>query len=176
LLRLMQRMLNHEETIMTGSFARHAALAVVVAGSFIITAGAVASPRPVAEIKLKPQESRSKLTPERPPLFGDFLASGDGTGSGALAGRIKWDLYENQSRDGRHPAWFRGTLEHNGHQYPFEIIGVYTQDPSNPSRWQISGAIAFDDTRLLGTLNAPITGAYEANTNSARYTVWVDGK
>jgi len=73
----------YEETIMTGSFARHAALAVMVAGSFIMTAGAVASPRPVAEIKLKPQESQSKLTPERPPLFGEFLASGDGRLRGA---------------------------------------------------------------------------------------------
>jgi hypothetical protein len=161
---------------MTRSFARHAALAVVVAANFIMAAGAVASPRPIAELKLQPQESQPKLIPERPPLFGDFLASGDGRGSGALAGRIKWDLYEDQSRDARHPAWFRGTLERQGHQYPFEIIGVYTPDPSAPGRWQISGAIAFDDSRLLGTLHAPITGTFDGSTNSARYTVWVDGK
>jgi hypothetical protein len=161
---------------MAGSLVRHATGILVAACGLMIAAHAVASPRPVAELKLKPQESQSKLTPERPPLFGEFLASGDGSGSGTLAGRIKWDLYEDQSREARHPAWFRGILEHNGHQYPFEIIGVYTQDPSDPARWQISGVIAFDDTRLLGTLNAPITGAYQANTNSARYTVWVDGK
>jgi hypothetical protein len=161
---------------MAGSFPRHAARALVVAGSFIITAGALASPRPIAELKLQRQESQPKLTPERPPLFGDFLASGDGRGSGALAGRIKWDLYEDQSRDARHPAWFRGALERDGRRYPFEIIGVYTPDPSDPSRWRISGAIAFDDTRLLGTLHAPITGTFEGSTNSARYTVWVDGK
>ena len=63
---------------MTRSFARHAALAVVAAANFIMVAGAVASPRPIAELKLQPQESQPKLTPERPPLFGDFLASGDG--------------------------------------------------------------------------------------------------
>jgi hypothetical protein len=161
---------------MAGSLAHLAMPSLAIAGGLTIAANAVASPRPIAELKLKPQESQSKLTPERPPLFGEFLASGDGSGSGALAGRIKWDLYEDQSRDTRHPAWFRGSLERNGHQYPFEIIGVYTQDPSDPARWQISGVIAFDDTRLLGTLNAPITGAYQANTNSAKYTVWVDGK
>jgi hypothetical protein len=160
---------------MAVSFARHAALAVVVVGSFIMAAGAVASPRPIAELKLQRQESQPKLTPEAPPLFGDFLGSGDGRGSGALAGRIKWDLYETHQRT-RHPAWFRGTLDRDGRQYPFEIVGVYTPDPADPARWRISGAIAFDDTRLLGTLHAPITGTFDANTNSARYTVWVDGK
>jgi hypothetical protein len=161
---------------MAGSFPRHAARALVVAGSFVIAAGAVASPRPVAELKLQPQESQPKLSPEKPPLFGDFLASGGGRGSGALAGRLKWDLYEDQSRDARHPAWFRGTLERDGPRYPFEIIGVYTPDPAHPGRWRISGAIAFDDTRLLGTLHAPITGTFDGSANSARYTVWVDGK
>ena len=60
---------------MTGSFARHAALGVVIAGSFIVAAGAFASPRPIAELKTQRQESQPKLIPERPPLFGDFLAS-----------------------------------------------------------------------------------------------------
>jgi len=159
---------------MSGSFTRHTACTLVVASSLTIATHALASPRPIAELRLKPQESQSKLTPERPPLFGEFLASGDGRGSGALAGRIKWDLYEDQSKDARHPAWFRGTLERNGRQYPFEIMGIYTPDPSVPARWRISGAIAFDDTRLLGTLHAPITGTFDANASSARYTVWVD--
>ena len=36
--------------------------------------------------------------------------------------------------------------------------------------------LAFDDSHLLGTLHAPITGTFDGSTNSARYTVWVDGK
>jgi len=159
---------------MTVSFTRRAACALVVAGSFITTADALASPRPIAELKL--QASQSKRTSDKPPLFGDYLASGDGSGSGALSGRIQWDLYEDQSRDDRHPAWFRGVFERDGHRYPFEIIGVYTPDPKNSGRWRISGAITFDDIKLLGTLHAPITGTFEANTSSARYTVWVDSK
>ncbi len=161
---------------MTVSFSHRSACALVVAGSFITAAGALASPQSIAELKLQRQESQSKRISDKPPLFGDYLASGDGRGSGALSGRIQWDLYEDQSRDARHPAWFRGTLERDGRRYPFEIIGVYTPDPSDPARWRISGAIAFDDTRLLGTLHAPITGTFEGSTNSARYTVWVDGK
>jgi hypothetical protein len=165
-----------KENLMASSFARCGAVAVLAAGSLIMTSGAIATPRSIAEIKLKRQEAQSKLTPERSPLFGEFLASGDGRGSGALAGRIKWDLYEDQSHDNRHPAWFRGTLERDGRQYPFEIVGVYTPDPSDPARWHLSGAIAFDDSRLLGALHAPITGTFEASTDSARYTVWLDGK
>src|SRR6266849_3486016 len=125
---------------MTVSFSHRSACALVVAGSFITAAGALASPQSIAELKLQRQESQSKRIFDKPPLFGDYLASGDGRG------------------------------------YPFEIIGVYTPDPSDPARWRISGAIAFDDTRLLGTLHAPITGTFEGSTNSARYTVWVDGK
>jgi hypothetical protein len=161
---------------MAGSFACNAARALVFAGSFIIAAGATASPRAVAELTLQRQPSHPKWIPEKPPLFGDYLASGDGSGSGALAGRLEWDLYEDESRDDRHPAWLRGVIERDGRRYPFEIIGVYTPDPADRRRWRISGAIAFDDARLLGALHAPITGAFEASTNSARYTVWVDGK
>jgi hypothetical protein len=175
LLRLIFQPEFKREALMSGSFTRHAALAVIVAGNFIMTTGAVATPRPLAELKLQRQEAQPKLIPEQPPLFGEYLGSGDGRGSGALAGRIKWDLYETHTPT-RHPAWFRGTLERDGRQYPFEIIGVYTPDPSDSARWRISGVIAFDDTRLLGRLHAPLTGTFEANTNSARYTVWVDGK
>jgi hypothetical protein len=93
---------------MTLSLAHQAVRAVVVAGGFMITADAVGAPRSVAEFTLQRQESQPKWIPEGKPLFGDYLGSGDGSGSGALVGRIDWDLYEDQSRDDRHPAWFRG--------------------------------------------------------------------
>src|SRR6202023_124001 len=86
-------------SLMTLSLAHQAVRAVVVAGSFMITAGAVGAPRSVAEFTLQRQESQPKWIPEGKPLFGDYLGSGDGSGSGALVGRIDWDLYEDQSRD-----------------------------------------------------------------------------
>jgi hypothetical protein len=161
---------------MTRLFTCLPASALAVAGSFIIATGALASPQSIAELKFKAQESQSNRISDKPPLFGDYLASGDGSGSGALSGRIKWDLYEDHSRNARHPAWFRGILERDGHSYPFEIIGVSILDPKNSARWQISGAITFEDIKLLGTSHAPITGTFEASTSSARYTVWVDSK
>jgi hypothetical protein len=159
---------------MTLSLAHQAVRAVVVAGGFMITADAVAAPRSVAEFTLQRQESQPKWIPEGKPLFGDYLGSGDGSGSGALVGRIDWDLYEDQSRDDRHPAWFRGFLERNGHRFPFEIIGVYTPDSADRRRWRLSGAISFDDSHLLGTLHAPITGTFEGSTKRAHYTIWAD--
>jgi len=51
---------------MAGSFPRHAARALVVAGSFVIAAGALASPRPVAELKLQPQESQPQPAQSEP--------------------------------------------------------------------------------------------------------------
>ena len=159
---------------MTLSLARHAVRVLLVAGSCMITANAVAAPQAVAELTLQRQVSQPKWIPDGQPLFGDYLASGDGSGSGALAGRIDWDLYEDQSREDRHPAWFRGFIERDGRRYPFEIIGIYTPDSADLRRWRISGAITFDDNHLLGMIHAPITGTFEASTNSAHYTVWAD--
>lgn len=132
----------------------------------------VVAPKPIAEMMIRAQPSLPKWFPDKP-LFGDYVASGDGSGSGALAGHIVWDLYEEE-RKTRHISWFRGFVERDGQRYPFEITGVYTPLTADRRRWQLSGAIAFDDDHLLGTSYATITGTFEADTVSAHYTVWVD--
>jgi hypothetical protein len=146
---------------------------VIVVASLATTVMAVAAPQATLELTLQGQPSQPKWMPEGAPLFGNYLASGDGRVTGALTGRIGWDLYEDQSREDRHPAWFRGFFERDGRRYPFEIIGIYTPDGANRRRWRISGAITFDDSHLVGTPHAPITGTFEAATNSAHYTVWL---
>ena len=154
------------------SFTRRCAFAIVVA-SGLMTAGAMAAPKPVAEMMIRAQPSIAKWFPDGNPLFGDYVASGDGTGSGALAGHIVWDLYE-EARKTRHVSWFHGFVERDGHRYPFEIAGIYTPVTADRRRWQLSGAIAFDDDHLLGASYATITGTFDADTVSAHYTVWAD--
>jgi hypothetical protein len=147
--------------------------AIVVACG-LLTANAAAAPRPVAEIALQGKPDLPKWFSDSKPLFGDYVASGDGSASGALAGRFGGDLYEDGSRDDRHPAFFRGFIERDGHRILLEIIGVYTPLSADRQRWQLSGAITFDDDHLLGTSFATITGTFEAKTDRAHYTVWVD--
>src|SRR5882672_8504844 len=148
-------------TLMTLSLTHHIVRVLVIASGCLITAGAVAAPRAVAELTLQRQETQAKWISEGQPLFGDYLASGDGNGSGALAGRIGWDLYE-EPRETRHLSWFHGFVERDGKKFPFEIIGVYTPLTVDRRRWQLSGAIAFDDAHLLGTSYATVTGTFEA--------------
>ena len=61
--------------------------------SHIVGVTAVAAPKQPAELSLHGLPSHSKWLPEERPLFGSYLASGDGEGAGALAGHILWDLY-----------------------------------------------------------------------------------
>src|SRR5579863_1236606 len=159
---------------MTQSVTRRTVRAFVIAVSFMITTGVVAAPRSVAELSLHYQASQPRWVPEKQPMFGEYLGSGDGSGSGVLAGGVDWDLYEDQSLIDRSPAFFRGFVERDGHRHPFQIIGIYTPESADRRQWRISGVIVFDDSQLLGELHAPITGTFEASTGSAHYTVWSD--
>src|SRR5258708_5681268 len=147
---------------MKSSYFQQALRAIAVASSLMIAASAAAAPKPVAEMMIKAQPSLPKWFPDGKPLFGDYVASGDGSGSGALAGHVVWDLYE-EARKTRHLSWFHGFVERDGRRYPFEITGVYTPTTADRRRWQLSGAIAFDDDHLLGTSYATITGTFEAD-------------
>jgi hypothetical protein len=109
-------------------------------------------------------------------LFGQYIGSGDGSGSGQLAGAVHWDLYEDQTLPDQHPAFFRGVVERNGQQQPFKMIGIYTPESADKQRWRFSGTIVFDDDRVLETLHAPIVGSFDANTHTAHYTILTDPK
>lgn len=159
---------------MAPSRAVHAACAVVIFGNLIVGVAAVAAPKQVAELSLHGLPSHPKWIPDEPPLFGSYLASGDGEGSGALAGRVFWDLYEDQSGDDRHPAFFRGIVEQDGRRYPFEIIGIYTQESTDRQRWRISGVITFADGHVLGTAHEPMNGTWDATTRTSHFTIWTD--
>jgi hypothetical protein len=148
--------------------------AVVLAGSVAIAMGAVAAPRQVAELSLHALQSHPKWMPKRQPLFGNYLASGVGEASGAFGGHVFWDLYEDQSQDDRHPAFFRGFLERDGRRYPFEIIGIYSPESVDGQRWRISGVVTFADKGLLGTTHEPLTGSFDASTRTSRFTIWAE--
>ena len=152
--------------------AGRAACALTAYGVLAAGQAAWAGPQPIAELTLQAQASQPKWSPDQQPLFGDYLASGDGSGSGLLVGRIAWDLYEDQSAAERHPAFFRGFLERDGQRYPFEIIGLYTPESPDRRRWRITGAITFDDGRTLGMKQASLTGTFQAGPNTAHYTIW----
>jgi len=159
---------------MTSARIRRSATALAAAAGVIGAAAALAAPQQAAQLSLHGLPGHAKWLPDAPPLFGSYLASGEGEASGELSGRFVWDLYEDQSREDRHPAWFRGYLERDGKRYPFEIVGIYTPDSADRRHWRITGTITFDDGQLLGVPHAPIMGAYEANSRSALYTVWID--
>ena len=156
------------------SRVRQLASALALVSTFVGSVSALATPQRAAELSLHGLPGHPKWLPDEPPLFGSYLASGEGEASGGLVGRFVWDLYEDQSHEDRHPAWLRGYLERDGRRYPFVIVGIYTPDSADRGRWRISGTITFDDSKLLGAPHAPITGRYEANSNSARYVVWID--
>ena len=156
------------------SHSRRSVSALALAATFVSSVSALAAPQQAAELFLRALPGQPKWLPDEPPLFGSYLASGEGEASGGLVGRFVWDLYEDQSGEDRHPAWLRGYLEREGRRYPFVIIGIYTPDSADRRRWRISGTITFDDSKLLGAPHAPITGLYEADSSSARYVVWID--
>ena len=163
-------------TLADFSDTRGAASWLSVVYCLLISGAAFANPQLVAQLALEYQQSQQKWVPEEQPLFGKYLGSGDGSASGTLAGRFVWDLYEDQSRDDRHPMLMRGFIERDGRRYPFQILGVFTREaPDNPRRWLHSGTIVFDDSQLLGTVHAPVTGtAVQTDTWRHQYTVWVD--
>lgn len=152
--------------------AGQAACALAAYGILASGQAALAGPQPIAELTLQRQASQPKWFPDQQPLFGDYLASGDGSASGVLAGKIAWDLYEETSAAERHPAFFRGFLERDGRRYPFEIIGLYTPESPDRRQWRITGAITFDDGRMLGMKQASLTGTFQAGANTAHYTIW----
>ena len=146
--------------------------ALAVFGYLFAGAAALAEPQPIAELTLHRQASQPKWFPDRQPLFGDYLASGDGSGSGPLVGKVAWDLYEETETAERHPAFLRGFLERDGQRYPFEIIGLYTAESADRRQWRITGAITFTDHQMLGMKQASLTGTFEVATSTAHYTIW----
>jgi hypothetical protein len=154
--------------------ARLSASALAVVGNFIIAAGSLAAPQQIAELSLQGLASHPKWIPEEQPLFGSYIGSGDGEASGALGGHVFWDLYEEQSRDDRHPTFFRGFVERDGRRYPFEIIGIYTPESADSQLWRISGVINFADRLVLGTAHETLTGTWDASTRMSHFTIWTD--
>ncbi len=150
----------------------------ILAFAFLLAAGAaVAAPKAVAELTLNYQKSANKQMSDGGRLFArcQHLGSGDGAATGALAGRIGWDLYEDQSRDDLHPTQFRGFIERDGQRHPFQIIGVFTPDGLEKTRhWYLSGTIVFDDERLFGARHAAVTGNVQTGVWKHHYTVWLD--
>ena len=145
---------------------------LVAAAAAAAAAAASAGPQPIAELTLQRQATQPKWFSDGKPLFGDYLASGDGSGSGILVGKIASDLYEETETAERHPAFFRGFLERDGRRYPFEIIGLYTPESPDRRQWRITGAITFTDNQMLGMKQASLTGTFQAGTNMAHYTIW----
>lgn len=146
--------------------------AAALLGCVASGAAAAAATEPIAELTLHGQPSQAKWVPNKSPLFGEYLASGDGSASGALIGKLAWDLYEDTPSVDRHPAYVRGFVERDGQRYPFEIIGLYTAEAAQ--QWRITGAITFADTRVLGMKQASLTGSFDPGTRTAHYMIWAD--
>jgi len=145
--------------------------------TLLFTGTATAALRPVGELTLQYQKSAERRTTDGGHLLAHckYLGSGDGTGTGALAGQIAWDLYEDQSRDDMHPTQFRGFVERDGNRHPFHVIGIFIPDPAQPvERWQFAGTIVFDDAHPLGVRAAAITGSVQAGVWKHHYTIWLD--
>lgn len=160
--------------LVTLSRVQRVVRSLVITGSVMIAARALATPQQVAESSLHGLPSHPKWIPEEEPLFGSYLASGDGEASGAFSGHIFWDLYEDQLRNDRHSAFFRRFIERDGSRYPFQIIGIYTQASADPQRWRISGVITFADKTALGTAHEPFTGTRDSGTRTSHFTIWAD--
>jgi hypothetical protein len=156
---------------MTLPLAQKAACAaIVVAG--LLPIGAVAAPK-ATELSIAYHASQAKWNPEAP-LFGEYIGSGDGSGSGALAGVVHWDLYEDQTLPDQHPAFFRGVVERNGQRHPFKMIGIFTPESADKMHWRLSGTIVFDDAQVLKARHAPIVGSFDGTTGTAHYTILTD--
>jgi hypothetical protein len=147
---------------------------LAIIGTAGIAATAVAAPQQVAELALHAIPSHAKWIPKEKPLLGAYIASGDGEASGAVSGHLVWDLYEDQTREDRHPTFFRGILERGGRRYPFEIVGLYSPASADKKRWRISGAITFADNTVLGTEQQPMIGTFEVSSLTARFTIWAE--
>ncbi len=156
--------------------ARSAFQWVLITALWLLWGSAMAEPKAVAQLTLNYQKSMDKQMPDGGRLFArcQHLGSGDGAASGALAGRLVWDLYEDQSRDDLHPTQFRGFIERDGRRHPFQIIGVFTPEAGKP-RWKFSGTLVFDDDKLLPAQHAPVAGYVETGVWRHHYTVWLDG-
>src|SRR5690242_1094482 len=126
--------------VMSFSRLRRWAGPLALVGSLTIAAGTMAAPRQAGELTQHGLASHPKWFAEQQPLFGSYLASGDGEGSGALAGRIVWDIYEDQSLRERHQTFFHGYLEREGRRYRFEIVGIYTPESTDRRKWKFAGA------------------------------------
>lgn len=140
---------------------------------------------PVATLTLQYQQSERKWFNNSKPLFGAYLGTGSGVGTGALQGTVGWDLYEDQSRKDLHPAFFRGFVTQGTERHSFQIVGVFTpvdidlenkwgshRGASHARQWTLSGTIVFDDNTLLGVRHAPLTGSVNLEVMTGKYTVW----
>ncbi len=152
---------------------------LVAAALVLITGAALAAPKAVAELTLTYQESAKKQMPDGGHLFAhcELLGSGDGAATGALQGRVGWDLYEDHSRDDLHPTQFRGYIERQGKRHPFQIIGVFTPEAGEPvARWNFTGTVVFDDAALFPARHAPVSGYVETGVWRHHYTVWATSR
>ena len=157
--------------------ARDCLQGLFVSTLFLAMNFALADPKPVTELSLIYQKSADKQTSDGGHMLARcrYLGSGNGAATGALAGRIAWDLYEDQSRDDVHPTQFRGFIERDGKRHLFQIIGIYTPEAGEPiRRWKFTGTIVFDDRALFPALHAPVTGYVEAGVWRGHYTVLLD--
>lgn len=151
---------------------------------FVVLLGAAHASEPAVTLTLQYQRSDTPWIADGAVLFGQYLGSGDGVAAGKLNATVVWDLYEDQSRDDLHPAHFRGLLEMDGIQHPFQILGVYT--PTGTERvvtpgghetlryWTLSGTVVFEDTGLLGVRHATITGKVDTGVGRVVHAIWLD--
>ncbi len=147
-----------------------------VGAALLLTAdAALSAPAAVAELTLNYQKSAERQMSDGGHLLARcrYLGSGDGAATGAVQGRIGWDLFEDQTRDDLHPTQFRGYLERGGMRHPFQIIGVFTPEAGKPvRRWTFTGTIVFDDAALYPARHATVSGYVEAGVWRHHYTVW----
>lgn len=157
--------------------ARDCFRGLFVATLFVTMNSALADPKAVAELSVTFQRSLDKQMSDGGHLLARcrYLGSGNGAATGVLAGRVGWDLYEDQSREDLHPTQFRGFIERDGKRHSFQIVGVFTPEAGKPiRRWKFTGTIVFDDRALFPALHAPVTGYVETGVWRHHYTVWVD--
>ncbi len=145
----------------------------VLLPTMLFAADATSPPTAVAELTIQPQPGKSKWFSNAEPLFGQYLATGDGVATGPLSGRVNWDFYEDQSRADTHPAYLRGFIERDGTRHRFEMIGVYTPGPGEqPEYWTLSGTIVLESDQLMGTRQLLVTGKFMPRLSQAHWTVW----
>ena len=98
----------------------------------------------LGEMNLQYQQSKTKNVPNYAKPTGKYLGSGTGVMAGHVKAKVRWDLYEDQSRDDLHKAQFVGFLETaDGDKIPFESIG-YFKPRKGGKFWDLTSSVHFD--------------------------------